>query len=374
MPPTRMIAGCMTGTSLDGLDAVLTETKGRGFNLKARFVHRVARPLGELGAVLRRLASGEPAPAIEYARAARRLGKLHAEALEALCREASVPRLDLIAAHGQTICHAPAERLSFQLLDPWPMARRLLAPVVLDLRQADLAARGEGAPITPLADWLVFRQAAAARLVVNLGGIASITHLPAGASPDGIAARDVGPCNLLIDGVARALDPALAFDQDGRLAARGTATELVWERLQALPSLAQGRSTRSLGREDFQDAWIRDLVAEARAAGRSPEDIIAGAVEAVARLVALAVQGSGSPEVVLAGGGARNPVLVDRIRASCTSAPGVVLSDTLGVPAEAREGLCLAVLGALAQDGFPITLPQVTGARAPGSAGAWVYP
>ena len=136
----------MTGTSLDGLDAALAEVRGTGLDAAARLLGLVRRPLGSLAA---RFASGA---------------------------------IDLVAAHGQTICHAHRRGLTLQLLDPWPIARRLRVPVVHDLRRADLAAGGEGAPITPLADWVLFRSTGEDRTVVNLGGIANLTLLPAGAS------------------------------------------------------------------------------------------------------------------------------------------------------------------------------------------------
>ncbi len=153
---TRIIAGCRTGTSLDGLDVVLAEVRGTGLAISARTVAGAHRELGELGGVLRRLASGGPAPPIEYLRAARRLGELHAEAVGGLCRGANVPRPDLVAAHGQTIWHASREVLSWQLFDPWPLVTKLRSPVVYDLRQADLNVGGRGAPITPLADWVLY--------------------------------------------------------------------------------------------------------------------------------------------------------------------------------------------------------------------------
>src|SRR5262245_44850683 len=153
----RIIAGCMTGTSLDGLDVVLAEVRGTGLEASAQALSSAHWALGDLSDALRRLASGGPARPIEYLRAARRLGELHAEAAGALCRASGIARPDLVAAHGQTIWHAPAEGLSWQLFDPWPLVTRLRTPVVHDLRQGDLCAGGQGAPITPLADWVLYR-------------------------------------------------------------------------------------------------------------------------------------------------------------------------------------------------------------------------
>ncbi len=359
----------MTGTSLDGLDVVLAEVRGRGLEIEARLLAHAARPLGELGARLRRLAEGSVAPAIEFLRAARALGDLHATAIGELMRRESISKLDFVVAHGQTIAHASAEGLSWQLFDPWPIAGRLKIPVLYDLRQSDLIAGGEGAPITPLADWVIFRHARRGRLVVNLGGIANATFLPAGGGPTEIRAADLAPCNLLIDGVTRALWPEQHFDRDGLLAASGTAREEITRLVEELPAVRGGRAWRSLGREDLPDGWIADLVGDSGKRFR-PEDVLRSAVEAVAVAIARGAGPWGAEEAILAGGGARNPILVEALGRRLGSS--TILSDALGIPCEAREGLEIAVLGALARDGVAITLPQVTGARSPGRAGAWI--
>ncbi len=366
--PTRTIAGCMTGTSLDGLDIVLTEVRGRGLEIVARLLAHAARPLGELGARLRRLAEGSAAPAIEFQRAARSLGELHAEAIGELMRRENLPKIDFAVVHGQTIVHAPSEGLSWQLFDPWPIAGRLNIPVLYDLRQRDLIAGGEGAPITPLADWIFFRDACRSRLVLNLGGIANATFL-AGGGPQEIQARDLAPCNLLIDGVTRSLRPDLSFDRDGRLAASGKPIEEITRLVEELPALRGGRALRSLGREDVPETWIASFLAGAGARFR-PEDVLRSVVEAVAAAIARSAGPWRADETVLAGGGARNPVLVEAISRHMGSP--AIQSDRLGIPCEAREPLEIAVLGALSRDGVAITLPHVTGSTSPGRAGAWV--
>ena len=370
-----LIVGCMTGTSLDGLDVALVEVHGSGIDITARLRRHLSRPLGDLAAALRRLAEGCPAPAIDYLRAARRLGECHAEAIADLLNTASPDRTpDLVVAHGQTIHHAPGDAagaLSWQLLDPWPIVHRLRVPVCYDLRQADLVAGGQGAPLTPLADWVMFRDAAHDRVVVNLGGIVNVTDLPAGASPGDVTGRDLGPCNLLIDGIVRALHPDLKYDTDGALARRGRADPRVYEQVRAHPFFRH--PPRSTGREDFTAAWIAELIARFRSA-LSPADFVASAVDAVAQLIADHVAAQTPAQLVLAGGGARNSALADGIAARVAPGHEVVLSDALGVPCEAREAIGFAVLGALARDGYAVSLPRATGARATARPGAWVYP
>jgi 1,6-anhydro-N-acetylmuramate kinase len=291
-----------------------------------------------------------------------------------LCRASGIDRPDLVAAHGQTIWHAPGEGLSWQLFDPWPLVTRLRSPVVHDLRQADLCAGGQGAPITPLADWVLYRDPMVSRLVINLGGIANFAFLPARATPGEVEGGDLGPCNLLIDGVVRALFPGMDCDRDGRLAARGRPSGFVREALRRRSPPAPGGSggkPRSLGREDYPEDWIAEVAAREALA---PEDVIASAVEAVAAEIADAAGPLGAREVILAGGGARNPVLASRLRAGLGQAERVIVSDELGIAAEIREALGIAVLAALAGDGVPITLAQVTGASDAARAGVWVYP
>ncbi|MEE9211037.1 MAG: anhydro-N-acetylmuramic acid kinase, partial [Phycisphaeraceae bacterium] len=352
----------MTGTSLDGLDAALVEVGGEGLDITAQFVGMVSRPLGGLRDELHGFATGQSAEPIRYLLAARQLGELHADAVAELCEQYPDTKPDFVVAHGQTIWHAPREHLSWQLFDPWPIVRQLSVPVLYDLRQADLIAGGQGAPITPLADWVMYRDRA--DLVINLGGICNVTKLIG--EPVGF---DLGPCNLLIDGAVRCLFPETAFDKDGELAASGRTDPTIFRPLfDDLPDDHNG-IPRSLGREDVLDDRIATLVNQALE-NHSANDIIASAVKSVADRVIQSVAGLGPRKVVLAGGGANNPVLVDLIRQGCSPESGVVLSDELGVPVEAREAMGMAVLGALTQDSVPITLPQVTGARQPGCAGA----
>ncbi len=368
----RLIVGCMTGTSLDGLDAALVEVIGEGLDIRARLVGMISRELDGLYDVLKAMAEGEPKAPLEYLLAARQLGELHADAVEELCRQ-HLPAdavLDMVVAHGQTIWHAPGEGVSWQLFDAQPIVKRMGVPVCYDLRQADLIAGGEGAPITPISDWVMYRHRTRDRLIVNLGGISNATHLPADGMPEQITGADIGPCNLLIDGVVRHLFPDRRIDIDGQIALSGRINLEVYDLVQTHPVIS-GKTKRSIGREDFTDGWVRGLVDQLKNKF-SAADIVAGAVEAVAQLIGRTGL-AGTGDVVLAGGGARNPVLVKRLGAVMKGRT-VMLSDGLGFPVDARESAGFAVLGALCQDGISITLPQITGATAPGVAGHWVFP
>jgi 1,6-anhydro-N-acetylmuramate kinase len=375
--PVRYIVGCMTGTSLDGLDVVLMRVEGTGLSLHAAYLGSVHRPMGDLAETLRSMASGEAHPPINYMLSSRSLGMLHAEAVTELVQRflPGDASLNLIVAHGQTVWHAPEDGVSWQLFDPMPCVRALRTPVCFNLRQADLVAGGQGAPITPLADWVLYRHPQKHRLVVNLGGIINVTLIAPESSTTqpasgGIEGGDVGPCNILIDGLVRRLFPGKTYDHDGQIAATGTAYLDVFHALEQHPALF-GEGHHSLGREDFPDEWFNTLLRTLKSK-MSPADIIASAVEAVATMLT-AVAAPRAQEMILAGGATHNPVLVERIKA-LSPFEQVLTSDEVGLPVEAREAAAFAVLGALSQDGVPITLPSITGASHPGRAGMWVYP
>lgn len=364
--PIRHIIGCMTGTSLDGLDAAIVRITGTGLDMRAEFVAMVSRPLGDLADALRSMANGEPHPPIDFLRAARRLGELHADACAEL---AAQQRPDFIVAHGQTIWHAPrdpAGRLSWQLFDPWPIVRQLRAPVCYDLRQADLIAGGEGAPVTPLADWIIYREHGDG--VVNLGGIANVTLLRHDA--DATIGGDIGPCNLLLNGLCQRL-LGQPIDRDGSLS-RPARPDPDTMMLITEVVMAATTDARTLGREQFDEAWL-DQLAERLRTKPEPPVAFRSAIAAVANIIVSRLAELRSRTLILAGGGARNPTLVGDIRDAFDG--DVLLTDQLGIPADAREAMAFAVLGALAQDGVPITLRNVTGRDdGPRRAGAWAYP
>jgi len=363
----------MTGTSLDGLDVALARITGHGLQMAAQCVGTISEPLGPVRDALLHLASGHGAPPIEYMRAGRRLGQRHADAVEQLCKHylPQDARLDFIIAHGQTIGHAPDEHLSWQLLDPWPMVKRLDAAVCYDLRQADLIAGGQGAPITPIADWVLFRHQEKHRRIVNLGGVCNVTELPPRCQPHQVTGEDIGPCNLYIDTVVRMFFPDERCDRDGHLSAQGRCVSTMYHGMLDADFFRRPRP-RSTGREDFNRPWVEHMVKRCEVTG---VDAVASAVEAVGRLIVETTERRPCPvQLVLAGGGAKNPNLVQVIRTRSSGCFDVIQSDELGIACAGREALAFAVLGALSQDAIPITLTQVTGAAGSQIAGVWAYP
>ena len=360
---TRFIAGTMTGTSIDGdLDAALVEISGQGLAMRPRLVAAGAWPLGALADDLRRIASGEPATARELARIARAFGEAHAQALDELCQGAGV-QPDLAVLHGQTVFHAPP--LSWQLLDPWPVAVRIGCRVRYDLRSANTASGGQGAPITPLADFVLFADDHDARLVVNLGGFINLTAVPPRA--EGISAIrgfDLCACNHLLDRVARQR-LGVAFDRDGEAAGRGCCDEDLAERIShaiapvAAPSGSGRTARRSLGTGDEAGRLV-DLTA-----GLQPEDACRTIVESIALAAARTISAEAPGEfraLLVAGGSARNRALRDALSRRCRLDVQTT-EESHGIPVHMREPAEIAILGALAEDGVRYSLPQVTGVR-----------
>lgn len=354
----RSIVGCMTGTSLDGLDVALVRVRGRGLEMHAEFVRGGSFELGECGSTLRRLAGQEQVSARDIAASARSSALAHAEAVLGMCEGR---RPDLVAVHGQTVVHEPP--ISWQLLNPAPIALAVGSPVVFDLRAADLARGGQGAPITPIADWIFFRDHEARLAVVNLGGFANATILAPG-GVEHVRGFDICACNQVLDCIARG-EFGRRFDEDGAMALGGRANTSAAGELGGILE-AQRRADRSLGTGDEGVGWVE------RWRGRIPgPDLAASACGAIGATIAGSV---GAVErIALAGGGAKNRALARAI--SVGSRAGVVMTDSLGLPGTYREAAAMAVLGALCQDQVPITLPAVTGVRAPAPvAGAWMYP
>ena len=362
-PTVRFVAGTMTGTSIDGeLDAALVEIRGSGIGMAARFVAGRSHPLGALADDLRRVARQEPIAAAELARLARSFGEAHAQALASLCDDAGV-QPDLAVLHGQTVFHAPP--LTWQLLDPWPVAVRLRCRVRYDLRGANVASGGQGAPITPLADFILLGSDRDASVVMNLGGFINATLVPTrSGGAEAIRGFDVCACNHLLDRVARSRLQA-AFDRDGAAAERGRCCEAIAREISLgiAPEAAGRHFRRSLGTGDEAARLVE------RTAALSPDDACRTVVEAIADAAVRVVEAE-TPRsaaqlplrrILVAGGSARNGALLSAL-ARRAGVPIATTEQSHGVPVQMREAAEIAILGALADDGVRFSLPQVTGA------------
>jgi 1,6-anhydro-N-acetylmuramate kinase len=359
----RYVIGCMTGTSLDGIDAALVAIEGVGLGMRAKPVACASLPLGDLAPRLRALAEQRPATAAEVAGIMRDFALLHGAACREVLGRSWLNRPDLICVHGQTVYHKPP--LSWQLMQPAPLAAEYRCPVVFDLRAIDLACGGQGAPLTPIADRVLFGECTRQTAVVNLGGFVNATMLTRkGSGIVNVAAADLAPCNNLLDAIARTM-LRTPFDKDGAAATAGKVNEEALEDLEGIfVSLRAPR--RSLGTGDETGEWISRFRAHLPAG-----DVAATACEAIAATIEEFARGAEA--VLLAGGGVHNLALRSAIERRCSGL--VRATDVFGVPASHREAIGWAVLGALCQDRVPIGLPQVTGCREPALiGGSWVLP
>lgn len=349
--------GLMSGTSLDGMDAALVRFHGP---THADLIAFVSRPYtGAERAAIERALNG--ANAAELARLHVMIAEWAADAVEELLAVTHAPAsaVDFIALHGQTVWHEPP-LVSWQLGEPAVLAERFGKPVVNNFRSRDIAAGGQGAPLVPAADVLLFGATDGPRVLLNIGGMANVTYVGRRAIDDGAMAFDTGPGMVLVDAIARLVDPALPYDRDGTLAARGRVNEPELARLLADGFFDQA-PPRSTGREHFGDALAREI--HQRVPGA---DGVATAVALTARSIAGAIQRwlPSAPDVVVSGGGARHPVLFDAL-AAALGAHGRRLRrfDELFFNGDAKEAVAFALLGYLTLHGQPANLPSCTGAR-----------
>lgn len=378
MPGVRgqVLVGLMSGTSLDGITAVVVrfpETEGRlGVELLAQVHHPYDTATRERLAAA--LVGATPS---EYTRLDFALGGWLADAALAAIAEAGVARDEIaaIASHGHTVWHEPPHG-TWQFGQPAVIAERTGIPVIADFRVRDLAAGGQGAPLVPLADAALFSADGHWRVLQNLGGIGNLTVVPPRGALEGVRAFDTGPGVAVLDGVTRLLRPALPYDVDGALAKAGQPMHEVIEALLQDPwfELSPPKST---GRERYTPAFIAAFIERCRAARPAvrDEDIVATAAWFTARSIERAFARfipEPVDEVLLSGGGTRHPVLREAI-AMVLSPRQVRPFAQVYFDGDAKEAVAFAYLGWCHLAGRAGNVPSATGARGPRVLGAW-YP
>jgi anhydro-N-acetylmuramic acid kinase len=364
------VAGVLSGTSGDGIDVVIAR-----MGVSPPSTLRAPEVLAfktlpfptSLAARVRSVLDGEATGLRACALLSRDLGRAFGQAARRLADERNL-ELDLIASHGQTVWHHDGVEVSgpatLQLGDGDFVAEAGGAPVVSDFRQRDIAAGGEGAPLSTLADELIFAQLPRPCAILNLGGMANFTLLDEHGSARGF---DTGPANSLLDGLARRF-LGRAFDQDGAVAASGKVHD-TWVSEQCAHPFLLRAAPKSTGRDTFGAAWLDEVIVRARELGvlredAQPQDLLASAADFVARSALSALEQNSSPVqwLVLCGGGVHNAALVDRL--ALRSRAPVASSADFGVDPDAREALVFAVLGARFVLGLPSTQPAATQALA----------
>ena len=363
----ELYAGVMSGTSLDGVDAVIADFAPSNGKTCALIAAAHLPFACDLAAELAALQRSGPDELTRAMRAANALADTYADAIRAALAESGLTTSDIVAAgvHGQTVRHRPEEGWTLQLNNPARIVERTAITVVADFRSRDVAADGEGAPLVPAFHAALLR-GGAHRVVVNIGGIANLTDLP----PDGpVRGFDTGPGNVLLN-FWYARHHGSSFDHDGAWAKSGHIDEALLAALLAEPYFAR-TPPKSTGRDLFDAAWLI-----AKLAGRTlpPPDVQATLLALTARAIADAIKThyGAATEVLVCGGGANNGALMNTL-AALLSPRKVATTASQGVAVEHVEALAFAWLAREALAGRPGNLPAVTGARGPRMLGA-IYP
>lgn len=376
------VAGVMSGTSADGINVALVQI-GDGAGGRGRPSHTIkllghseyAYPTKVRAAVLAAM-NASAASVADLARLNFLLGELYAKAVLATARRCRV-KVDLVGCHGQTLYHQgePQAFLGRKISTTWQtgeaavLAARVGAPVVSDFRPADMAAGGKGAPLVPYLDYLWFRDDRVGRIVQNIGGIANLTAIPAGAKASNVLAFDTGPGNMVIDAVTQDLF-ARPFDRDGKIAASGNVIEPVLSRI-LRQTFFRAKPPKTAGREEFGREFVRAFLRSCRNARK--QNVVATATALTARSIAHAVERFVLPkstaerrfhEIILSGGGARNATLVVMLAERLLPLGiAVRFSDEFGLPSEAKEAVAFAVLAYETWNRRPSNVASATGAK-----------
>jgi anhydro-N-acetylmuramic acid kinase len=380
--------GLASGSSGEGADAALVETQGTGLNLRlvrAWALHQSYPP--ELRELLRRVAAAAPSPIGQAALLHRLLGETFAAAARTLAEQAGVTFSQILSAgcSGHTVWHDPEGRFpaTLSLGMPAVVAERLGVTVVSDFRARDVAAGGQGVPLTALADYLLFRHADEPRVLIHLGGLARVVCLPAAGRVSEVVGFEAGPCNVLLDALIRELTGGReSYDAGGKHAVQGKCIESLLQRWLSHPYL-QRRPPKSLPRHAFAAEFAATVLRQARELSANGHDVLCTATHFVARCLIGAVRRflPAPPRpyrFLLSGGGVRNGLLW-QLLAHQLGAAALTRTDEVGVPASARKAVNFALLAGLTLDGVPANVPAATGAAGsrllgsltPGTADNW---
>lgn len=380
---STLLVGLMSGTSLDGISAAVVEFHDAGERVHATLRHFVQQPYTP-EARARLVAAMQGGSAQELCRLHADLGTWLGHVARLAMHEAGVRAADVraVASHGQTLWHEPGHS-TWQIGDAARIAELTGCAVISDFRTRDMAVGGQGAPLVPMADQLLFAHDQEWRALQNIGGIGNVTLVPprTHTATEPLRAFDTGPGVVIIDGVVQRLF-GVPFDRDAHIARTGRIMEPVVQALLDLPYLHTA-PPKSTGRELFTPAFVDAFITRCREAGGTDADVVTTAVAYTAATIAdqytrwLPVP---PHDVLVSGGGARNPLLLESLAGAFAwhgerfgrPVPTVRPFDSVYFDAEAKEAVAFALLGYLHLTGRPGNVPSATGARAPRVLGAWI--
>lgn len=369
--PSRLVVGLMSGTSADGIDAVLTRITGSGLSTKVEQLGFYFLPFDSATrqAILE-LCGGDRGGTREICLLGTHLGKLCAQAVRELLKATGTERVDLIGSHGQTVYHIPEEteylntaiRGTLQIGDPSYLAEEFGCPVVSDFRIRDMAAGGLGAPLVPYTEFLLYRSETEDVALQNIGGIGNVTLLPAGCTLSEVTAFDTGPGNMVMDALAAKItDGRMRYDDGGKLAASGRVIPKLLEWMLADPYLAK-HPPKTTGREYYGAEYVEKLLAF----GAYPLiDVLTTATVFTAQSIALSLRRFAPrmpARLVVGGGGSRNPTLLRFLQEALPEVT-VQTQEDLGLNSDAKEAVAFAILANDTLFGICNNAPSATGAK-----------
>ena len=380
----------MSGTSADAIDIALTKISGTPPNLNAKLLHHtsVEFPTAVRKEILR-VAEQNAIAAGDLSQLNFRLGEIYAQAALTACKRfrISPKKIALIGNHGQTIFHQgpPVPYLgrptasTLQIGEPAVIAARTGITTVGDFRPADMAVGGQGAPLVPYADYLLYRHPKLGRVSLNLGGIANVTVLPAACKPSDVFAFDTGPANMLIDALVQHFTGGRErFDKDARRAMRADGKPQIVSALLKDPYITQP-PPKSTGREYYGESYVKKILALGKRYNAQPDDMIRAATEFTLTSIRIALEWFVLPktrinQLIVSGGGAKNP-LIFSILSDFYGANGieVIRSSQLGIPTDAKEAFAFALMAYETFHHRPSNLPSATGANKPAILGKISY-
>lgn len=375
----RLVIGLMSGTSADGIDAVLTQISGYGTEIEVRELDFLFLPFSsELRQRILQIAQGDFGGATEICRMSSLLGQLYADACLLLCQKADIPttNIDLIGNHGQTVWHMPVSEHyieqsitgTLQIGQDAIIAEVMKCPVIGDFRVRDMAAGGLGAPLVPYTEYLLYRSTEENIALQNIGGIGNISLLPKDCSLEQVTAFDTGPGNMIMDLLTEKITKGvLTYDKNGELAAQGTVNMDLLTHMMKDPYLTQSLP-KTTGREYFGPAYVNNLLKKSKELHISLTDTLTTATCFTATSIAFGIEHFCShalpTTLIVGGGGAHNPTLLSYLKkfvANCN----VVLNEDLGYNSDAKEAIAFAILANESLGGNCNNVPSVTGASHP---------
>lgn len=374
--PERLVIGLMSGTSADGIDAVLVKISGFGYTTDVKQLAFSFTPFDtDTRNAILTLAGGHSGGTADICRMNFLLGALMADACENVCRKAGVDigDIDFVGSHGQTVYHLPiAEPYlgknitgTLQIGEAAVIAQRMHCPVVSDFRVRDMAAGGLGAPLVPYTEFILYRSETKTVGLQNIGGTGNITLLPKGCELNQVMAFDTGPGNMVMDAlVARLTNNRLTYDDGGRLAKEGHADSRLLSIMLDDPYLRQ-EPPKTTGRERYGEEYVGKLLHKAEALGVSLQDTLATATQFTAECIRCAVERFCNPQperLIIGGGGVLNPTLISHIRA-CLPKCEVLTNEALGLDSNAKEAIAFAILANETIFASCNNAPTATGAK-----------